>query len=88
MEYGVIAIVAICILVLVMGGLKQKTKVLFHFLIRAVLGLTGIYFCNELLEMQSVSVAVGINPISFLTAGTLGISGVALLYGIMFYQTL
>lgn len=88
MEYGVIAIVAICILVLVIGVLKQKSKWLFHFLVRAILGWTAIYFCNEFLKMQAVSVAVGLNPISFLTVGTLGISGFALLYGIMLYQIL
>ncbi len=88
MEYGVLAIVAICVLVLVIGTVKQKSKMFFNFLIRAVLGVTGIYFCNQFLEMQKISVTVGLNPISFLTVGTLGFGGFALLYGIMFYQSL
>ena len=88
MEYGVIAIIAICALVLIIGALKQKSKALFHFLTRAVLGMISIYFCNEFLKMQSISASVGLNPISFLTVGTLGISGFALLYGIILYQLL
>lgn len=88
MEYGVAAIVMICVLVLAIGTLKQKSKVLFQFLARAVVGLVSIYFCNEMLELQNVSVSVGLNPVSFVTVGVLGVSGFALLYGILFYQIL
>lgn len=88
MEYGVIAIIAICVIVLTIGALKQKAQVIFRFVMRAIVGLISIYFCNEFLKMQEISVAVGINPISFLTVGILGFSGFALLYGIMFFQTL
>lgn len=82
------AIIVICILVLLIGILKQKSKVLFQFLMRAVVGLICIYLCNGFLEMQQIGLAVGLNPVSFLTVGTLGISGFALLYGIMLYQIL
>lgn len=88
MEYGVIAIVAICVLVLVMGVLKKKMQIVFQFMVRAVVGLICIYFCNEFLEIQGISVMVGLNPISFLTVGILGFSGFALLYGIMAFQIL
>ncbi|MCI8281532.1 MAG: transcriptional regulator [Lachnospiraceae bacterium] len=88
MDYGVIAIVAICALVLMIGALKQKSKVVFQFVMRGAVGLVCIYFCNEFLETRQLAFTVGINPVSFLTAGCLGIGGVLLLYGIMFYQTL
>lgn len=88
MGYGVAAIVIICVLVLAIGTLKQKSKVLFQFLARAVVGLISIYFCNEMLALQNISVSVGMNPVSFLTVGVLGVSGFALLYGILFYQIL
>lgn len=88
MEYGVIAIIAICVLVLAIGALKQKAQVIFRFVMRVIVGLISIYFCNEFLKMQEISVSVGLNPISFLTVGILGFSGFALLYGIMFFQTL
>ena len=88
MDYGVIAIVAICVLVLVIGVLKQKAKLVFQFFARAAVGLVCIYFCNEFLAMQHIYVSVGLNPVSFLTVGALGFGGFALLYGIMFYQLL
>lgn len=88
MEYGVIAIVGICIFILAIGALKKKSKMVFHFFFRAVLGLICIYFCNKFLKMQQIDLVVGLNPISFLTVGSLGFGGFALLYGIMVYQIL
>lgn len=88
MEYGVIAMLAICALILVIGILKEKARLFFQFLARGTIGLICIYFSNEFLKMQESTVAVGLNPISFLTVGTLGISGFALLYGILFFKTL
>lgn len=88
MNYGAAAIVAICLVVLVMGALKKKAQIIFGFLARTVIGGIGIYFCNFFLEKQHISVSVGLNPVSLLTVGTLGISGFALLYGILVYQNL
>jgi len=88
MDYGVIAIIVICVFILFIGILKQKVQFVFNFVVRGILGLTTLYFCNGLLKMQGISIGVGINPISFLTIGSLGISGVALLYGILLYKNL
>ncbi len=88
MGYGVAAIVLICVLVLAIGALKQKSRIFFQFLARAVMGLVSIYLCNGMLELADISVSVGLNPVSFVTVGALGLSGFALLYGILFYQTL
>lgn len=59
-----------------------------NFLIRAVVGTAMIFFINEFLAMQNIDVSVGLNPITVVTSGTLGTPGVALLYGITFYQGL
>lgn len=88
MNYGGIAIVIICVFILFIGVLKQKAQFIFDFAMRGILGVVGIHFVNEFLKMQGFDVMVGINLISFLTVGTLGISGLALLYGIMFYKNL
>lgn len=87
-EYGIIAIGAICLVVLLMGVMKKKARVAAVFLSRAAVGMAGVCLINKLLESQKIAVAVGVNPVSALTIGTLGISGVALLYGIMFYRLL
>lgn len=72
-----------CMLVLIIALLKRRAQVVLNFLVRMALGITCIIFVNQLLEMQGIAVAVGINPITLLTTGMLGFSGVALLYGIL-----
>lgn len=64
--------------------LNKWLSVIVNFLIRAVAGLALIFFVNQFLSMQGVAVRVGMNPVTFVTAGTFGAPGVALLYGISF----
>ena len=59
---------------------EKRSSVIVNFIIRAVVGTAVIFF----LAMQGLSVRVGMNPVTFVTAGTLGAPGVALLYGISF----
>ncbi len=59
-----------------------------NFFMRMILGAVGVAFCNQILESQGIGVAVGMNPMSLLTIGTLGISGFALLYAIIFLKFL
>lgn len=87
-EYGMIAIAGICLVVLFMGVMKKKARAAATFLSRAAVGIVGISIVNQVLASQGIAVAVGVNPVSTLTIATLGISGFALLYAIMFYQTL
>ena len=63
-------------------------KIAVNFLIRGIIGLAIIFFVNEFLDGQGISACVGMNPVTFLTSGTLGFPGVALLYGISFYHLL
>lgn len=80
-SYGLMA--GVCALVLLIAMLKRRAQILLNFLVRMVLGVVCITFVNELLASQGIALAVGINPLSLLTSGTLGFSGVALLYGIL-----
>ncbi|MBM6853546.1 pro-sigmaK processing inhibitor BofA family protein [Mediterraneibacter glycyrrhizinilyticus] len=59
-----------------------------NFVIRAIVGMTLIFFINQYVLPDDSSINVGLNAVSFLTSGTLGIPGVCLLYGIMCYQIL
>lgn len=65
---------------------EQRTHLVVNFIVRAILGMGIIYFVNEFLAYRDITVAVGMNGVSFLTSGVLGLPGVALLYGILFYQ--
>lgn len=67
---------------------ENRSSIVVNFIVRAVIGLGVIFFTNEALASKGISVAVGLNGLSLLTSGTLGLPGVCLLYGILFYQNL
>lgn len=67
---------------------ENRSSIVVNFIVRAVIGLGVIFFANEILASKGISVAVGLNGLSLLTSGTLGLPGVCLLYGILFYQNL
>ena len=69
--------------------MKEKgTEIIVNFIVRAVLGAAVIFFVNQFLESQKIPVAVGLNPLTLLTGGILGIPGVALLFGIVCWKIL
>ena len=59
-----------------------------NFMIRVVIGMALIFFINQYVIPPESSINVGLNAVSFLTSGMLGIPGVGLLYGIVCYQIL
>ncbi len=80
--------IGICALVLMIGLLKQKAVLALNVLVRIVVGCVGIIFLNDFLRQQGIPVAAGLNPLNLLTIGSLGTSGFALIYGILFYSLL
>ncbi len=66
----------------------KAVSAVINFFIRAVIGMALIFFINQYVIPDDSSINVGLNAISFLTSGSLGIPGVGLLYGIMWYQVL
>lgn len=67
---------------------EKQPPVIINFLVRAVLGAALIFFINMFLDSNDIALSVGLNPVTFVTSGILGTPGVALLYGITFYQGL
>lgn len=67
---------------------NRIVTIVINFVIRAILGMGLIFFINQYIVSGSDPVAVGLNTVSFLTTGTLGIPGVCLLYGILYYQNM
>ena len=70
------------------GPEEKRQDGLLNFVIRAMVGMAVIFFVNYFLDLRGIDMAVGLSPVSFLTSGVLGIPGVALLYGIVIYQSL
>ena len=48
---------------------------LVNFFIRAAIGMALIFFINQYVIPPDSSINVGLNAVSFLTSGTLGILG-------------
>ena len=55
---------------------------ILNFLLLVVFGAIGIQILNAVFISQNVAVFVGLNAVTLLTVGSLGISGLGLLYGI------
>ena len=85
MDYGTafLMLAASCGCVLFIALLKRRNVFLLWFLVRMVLGTIAIFLVIDALAGQGVPLAVGINPVSLLTSGSLGFSGVALMYAIL-----
>ena len=67
---------------------NKALSAVVEFFVRAVVGMALIFFINQYVLPPDSSINVGMNAVSFLTSGSLGIPGVGLLYGIMWYQIL
>ena len=67
---------------------KKLTSAVINFFIRAIVGMALIFFINQFVLPSDSSINVGLNAVSFLTSGSLGIPGVCLLYGIVCYNIL
>lgn len=67
---------------------QSPVSILVNFMIRAILGMGLIFFINQYVIPAEDAWKVGLNAVSFLTSGALGIPGVCLLYGILIYQNL
>lgn len=65
--------------------MKNKTEILLNFLLRAIFGMIAVFLINSFLRDKGLQGSIGINPLSFVTSGLLGIPGIALLYGINLY---
>lgn len=85
---GMIVLAGICILVLAIGFLRRKAEIILNFLVRTVLGILAIYIINKAFAGVGIEVSAGLNPYSVLTVGSLGTGGLALIYGILFYNML
>lgn len=74
--------------VLLLGAMKKKMEWLLNFIMRSVMGIISIHFINAALAGMGISLGIGINPVSILTIGILGVPGFLVLYGLGIYKLL
>ena len=80
--YGLAVISGVCLLVILIGILKKNAEILLNFAARVVVCFICTHFLNAFFAGHGLNVAIGVNLISVLTYGTLGFSGVSLLYAV------
>lgn len=85
---GMLALVAVCAVVLFMGVIKRRSEWLLNILMRSILGTIAIYFVNGALAGAGIDLGVGINPVTVLTSGILGFPGLLAIYGVGAYKYL
>lgn len=85
---GIFWIVGALIVVLMMGAFRNHVEIIVNFVLRGVLGMMIIYFCNYFLSERIPGIEMGYNLFTFCTTGLLGIPGVLMLYGINIYMIL
>ena len=66
--------------------MKWMREVFVNFMIRMFIGVLLIFLVNQFLVTYEVEEQVGINPVTAITAGALGVPGVCLLYGIVLFD--
>ena len=85
---GILLIMASCGIVLLIGAVRKNIEWLLNIVMRSILGTIAIYFINGGLATMGISLGVGINPVTVLTSGILGIPGLVALYGLAIYKHL
>lgn len=68
--------------------LARNLEWLLNVFMRSILGTISIYFINSGLALLGISLGVGINLVTFLVTGILGIPGLLALYGLGIYRML
>ena len=66
--------------------MKFFSDMIINFFIRMVIGVAMIFLINQFLASEGIVESVGINSVTMITSGTLGVPGVCMLYGMVFYQ--
>lgn len=87
-ETEILLIAAACGLVLLIGAMRGKMEWLLNVVLRSILGTVAMYFVNSVLATLGISLGVGINVVTILTSGILGLPGLVALYGLGVYRLL
>ncbi len=86
MNSTIFIIVIIISTVFIIGCvIKQRPDLILDFIVRACFTTAGIYVLNLVMGIQGYSLTVGINGITVLSGGLLGLPGFLLMYGLSFY---
>lgn len=80
-----VAIIIISTVLLIISIVKKKFDLIIDFGLRIAAGLLAIYILNAILQGFNIDLAVGINALTALVIGILGLPGFVMLYGVALY---
>lgn len=83
-----IVIIIICVVFIAISIIRNKPDQIVNFLLRACVGTAGIYLLDFLLGLGGYHINVGVNAVTILSNGILGLPGFVLLYGLAFYYSI
>ena len=63
--------------------MKRKKQILLNFMVRLIFGVAIIWCVNQIFLWKEIPINVGINAVSLVIAGALGVPGIAMLYGVV-----
>jgi inhibitor of the pro-sigma K processing machinery len=86
-SYIFIAIIIACVIFIGVCVIRRRPDLLIDFALRACFGTAGIYLLNLALSIQGYPISVGVNGVTVLTNGLLGLPGFLLLYGLSLYYS-
>lgn len=81
-------LIGAAVLLLILSFFARKAEWLINFALRGIMGTIAIYFINMGVTFLGFTTVVGINAVSILTTGILGIPGIVMLYGLSIYEIL
>lgn len=89
MNSTIFVIVIIISTIFIIGCvIKQRPDLILDFMVRVCFTTAGIYVLNLAMGIQGYSLTVGINPITVLSGGFLGLPGFLLVYGLSLYYSM
>ena len=82
-----IGIIVACIIFIVVCIIRRRPDLIVDFGFRASIGTAGICLLDLALTSQGYHINVGVNGVSVLTNGFLGLPGFLLLFGLAIYYS-
>lgn len=83
-----LVIIVLCIAFIAICMVKRRPDLIVNVMLRAILGTAGIYLLDMIFKSRGYGIIVGVNVVTILTNGLLGLPGFILLYGLAFYYSL
>lgn len=86
-SYIFIGVIVACVIFIAVCIIRRRPDLIVDFGLRAAIGTLGIYLLDLIFKSKGYDVRVGINAVSVVTNGLLGLPGFLLLYALAVYYT-